>query len=432
MKIKKYFTAILTLMLVQYAGLIANSQDTVPSDLSVSGGSWDSAELVQELIQDEEIAIDEDLLEEVAEIEKIMSGDLNGYQIGEWVVVDGKWGFVGNDGQVYGLNGNHIGSVHDLTPSGDSGGSNITNMKYEYAGGMMNASKDLNTGLISIYRNDELVKSYYEGAEDDPTFTATYADNGRLLYTENQYGDVTICDELGRKEYSTHITQEYDEEGNAVECTQEVHITMMYHHDEFGRVSSVDKIVAKVDEDGNLIKDADGNIEYEYRTSVYAYSGATLVSVTAHAASGIENCTEENITGITRFNANETYTVNPLNNVVTQRTVTGLSGDISTTYYDASSGLATAYADYNDRFQITAVYDMGADNQIRTADDVITMRVTWDGAHAVEMYSFMFNAAGDMIMESTVFFDEFGNKIRTVQNEVSDIPVELAGAPETE
>jgi YD repeat-containing protein len=352
----------------------------------------------------------------------------NGYSIGDWVFVDGVKGFVGDDGNVWAVSG-IICSCADLMTKADGGltsgdgdgdgdglpvpvkigtgggqGTGDVNasvdgrtvISYKYSGGVLVSSYNHDDDSTSIYVDGKVVRSFYNDAPNDPIFVGTY-EKGRLVESVNQYGDVTYYDELGRKDYTTHTTADYDDQGNVIAGTQETNVVTKYNYDEYGRLSTVESKVAVADDDGNLTGD------FEWQTSVYSYSGSQLLTVT--------NMTTGDVT---HFNANETYVTSGVNGNVTQRTTTDpVTGRKATTYYDEETGAVTGTAIYDHHNQMIAAYDM---------DGNLTMSITYDGAHRAEQIAYVRDEAGNIVMTNTTYFDQWGNKTVTIQDSFSDSP----------
>jgi YD repeat-containing protein len=349
-----------------------------------------------------------------------------GLSEGDWVILDGNLAMIGNDGNLYGVDSSIIGTVTNLdidtsgTTTTSSSGSSLpvpvkigtgsgqgtgdvnasvdgrTVISYKYSGGVLVSSYNHDDDSTSIYVDGKVVRSFYNDAPNDPIFVGTY-EMGRLVESVNQYGDVTYYDELGRKDYTTHTTADYDDNGNVISGTQETNVVTRYNYDEYGRLSSVESKVAVADDEGNLTG------EFEWQTSTYQYSGSQLLTVT--------NMTTGDVT---HFNANETYVTSGVNGNVTQRTTTDpVTGRKSTTYYDEESGAVTGTAVYDHHNQMIAAYDM---------DGNLTMSITYDGAHRSEQIAYVRDESGNIVLTNTTKFDQWGNKTVTIQDTFTDSP----------
>jgi len=398
MKGKILLVMSLSVALVMGVSLMGHAQDaTTTQDLSA--GAWSASNVVQDV------------------------DDLSGYEVGDWVVINGEKGFIADDGNVYSISGQIIGGSGDLlsqtgtsgttgtdgiptkiaTGGGQGTGDDVnasvngrTVISYKYSGGVLVSSYNHDDDSTSIYVDGKVVRSFYNDAPNDPIFVGTY-ENGRLTESVNQYGDVTYYDELGRKDYTTHTTADYDDNGNVIEGTQETNVVTRYNYDEYGRLSSVESKVAVADDEGNLTG------EFEWQTSTYEYSGSQLLTVT-----------NQNTGDTTHFNANETYVTSGVNGNVTQRTLTDpVTGRKSTTYYDEESGAVTGTAVYDHHNQMIAAYDM---------DGNLTMSITYDGAHRAEQIAYVRDESGNIVLTNTTKFDDWGNKTVTIQDSYSDSP----------
>lgn len=396
MKGKILLVMSLSVALVMGVSLMGHAQDaTTTQDLSA--GAWSASNVVQD------------------------ADDLSGYEVGDWVVINGETGFIGDDGNVYSVNGTILGDSGGLldqsgtsgsslpvpvsigTGSGQGSGDDVnasvngrTVISYKYSGGVLVSSYNHDDDSTSIYVDGKVVRSFYNDAPNDPIFVGTY-ENGRLVESVNQYGDVTYYDELGRKDYTTHTTADYDDNGNVIAGTQETNVVTRYNYDEYGRLSSVESKVAVADDEGNLTG------EFEWQTSTYQYNGSQLLTVT-----------NMNTGDVTHFNANETYVTSGVNGNVTQRTFTDpVTGRKSTTYYDEESGAVTGTAVYDHHNQMIAAYDMEGN---------LTMSITYDGAHRAEQIAYVRDEGGNIVLTNTTKFDQWGNKTVTIQDSFSDSP----------
>ena len=396
MKGKILLVMSLSVALVMGVSLMGHAQDaTTTQDLSA--GAWSASNVVQD------------------------ADDLSGYDVGDWVVINGETGFIGDDGNVYSTNGTILGDSGNLldqtgttgdslpvpvkigTGGGQGTGDDVnasvngrTVISYKYSGGVLVSSYNHDDDSTSVYVDGKVVRSFYNDAPNDPIFVGTY-ENGRLVESVNQYGDVTYYDELGRKDYTTHTTADYDDNGNVIAGTQETNVVTKYNYDEYGRLSTVESKVAVADDEGNLTG------EFEWQTSTYQYNGSQLLTVT-----------NMNTGDVTHFNANETYVTSGVNGNVTQRTFTDpATGRKSTTYYDEESGAVTGTAVYDHHNQMIAAYDM---------DGNLTMSITYDGAHRAEQIAYVRDESGNIVLTNTTKFDDWGNKTVTIQDSFSDSP----------
>jgi hypothetical protein len=350
-----------------------------------------------------------------------------GLDAGNWVIIDGNLAMIGDDGLLYGVDSSIVGTVSNLeVDTGDTGTTNTntssslpvpvkigtgsgqgtqdvnasvdgrTVISYKYSGGVLVSSYNHDDDSTSIYVDGKVVRSFYNDAPNDPIFVGTY-ENGRLVESVNQYGDVTYYDELGRKDYTTHTTADYNDDGSVIAGSQETNVVTKYSYDDYGRLDKVMSKVAVADDEGNLTG------EFEWQTSVYEYSGSQLLTVT-----------NMNTGDVTHFNANETYVTSGVNGNVTQRTTTDpVTGRKATTYYDEETGAVTGTAVYDHHNQMIAAYDM---------DGNLTMSITYDGAHRAEQIAYVRDEGGNIVLTNTTKFDQWGNKTVTIQDTFSDSP----------
>jgi YD repeat-containing protein len=207
--------------------------------------------------------------------------------------------------------------------------------------------------------------------------TYTYK-NGVLDTITNQYGDVTYCDEYGRRSYTVHTTQDYDENGKPVPGTQKAEVVERYYYDENGRLIKVEHKLP-------------GG---KWGTTKYIYDGAKLVRTEEYDADG-------NKIGYTTYEDGkpmETYSIDKNGQAhLVAKNVYSSNGSLEKTItYDVASGKENGYIEYDKYGRQTKVH------QVIEGTDIVVLENVYKGAKIEKTINYLDN--------TVTYYDEWGNK----------------------
>jgi len=244
---------------------------------------------------------------------------------------------------------------------------------YHYSGGVLVSVFDKTNNTYQIYESGRLSKVTMDTGEVLDTYAYK---NGVLDTITNQYGDVTYCDKYGRRDHTTHTTQDYDNNGNPIPGTQKTEVVARYHYDEFGRLSSVDQKLPGKDN--------------KWGTTKYIYDGAKLLRTEDYDADG-------NKTGYTTYEygrSMERYSIDKDGkpHLVARNEYSSNYSLVKNKTYDEASGKENGYIEYDKYGRQTKVYQNGT----------LVSENIYYGAKIEKTINYLEN--------SVTYYDQWGNR----------------------